>query len=571
VPREEDEISYHPTADPGAHHEPFTITSGTRDRFTEVELLGDRFARMRDGVELGADVYLPRGAGRAPAIVIRHPYGRRTPEMGMAELGSFFARKGYACVVQDVRGKFSSGGTFDPGVGEVEDGYDTVDWVASADWCTGRVGLWGESYYGFTSLAAAISGHPAVCGIAPGDIGTDWRNVWYRGGALQLNTAGYWAIAMDDAEYADLSQLDAWHLPLIGMAEAAGGSGAYFRATIDRASDDAWWRERSLRHLLADVRVPLLTWSGWYDNFTGEQLLDRDLILATHPEPETVHLLVGPWDHEGSGEHTDRAVCVPVPPTAAHRWDAYQAFFDRYVLQAPDAAEVPPVEVFTLNAGWQRFATWPPRGSTPTRYHLRAGGVLSYAGPTGDEPPDGFTYDPADPVAETVGGNCWELCEALGDRRALERRPDVVTYTTAPLERDLELTGPVTAVVYAATSAPDADFTVALVDVSEDGTANQIQDGIVRARFRDGMATPAPVTPGAIVRYELDLFATSYLVRRGHRLQVDVSSSCFDRYDRNPNDGGPYGHASEPAVAQQAIHHSAACPSHVVLPVMSGG
>ena len=140
----------------------------------------------------------------------------------MAELGSFFARKGYACVVQDVRGKFSSGGVFDPAVGEIEDGYDTVDWIANADWCNGRVGLWGESYYGFTSLAAAISGHPAVAGIAPGDIGTDWRAVWYRGGALQLNTAGYWAIAMDDPEYADLTRVDPWYLPLAGMGEAAG-------------------------------------------------------------------------------------------------------------------------------------------------------------------------------------------------------------------------------------------------------------------------------------------------------------------------------------------------------------
>ena len=567
--REEAGISYHPTAEPGGHHEPFHVTSGTPDRFADVDLLGDVMATMRDGVQLAADVYVPRGAGPAPAIVIRHPYGRRTPEMGMAELGSFFARKGYACVVQDVRGKFSSGGVFDPGVGEIEDGYDTVEWVATSSWCNGRVGLWGESYYGFTSLAAAISGHPAVHGIAPGDIGTDWRNVWYRGGALQLNTAGYWAIAMDDTAYADLTRLDAWYLPLIGMAEAAGGTGAYFRATIERASDDAWWRERSLRHRLADVRVPLLTWSGWYDNFTGEQLHDRDLILATHPAPETVHLLVGPWDHEGSGEHTDHAVCVPVPPTAAHRWDAYQAFFDRYVLQAADAAPVPAVEVFTIGVGWQQLEAWPPPAARPTPYHLRAGGLLSPAPPTDAEAPDTYAYDPADPVVETVGGNCWELCEALGDRRELERRADVLTYTTPPLTDDLELTGPVTAVLYAATSAADTDFTLALVDVFEDGTANPIQDGIIRARFRHGMGAPAPVTPGEVVRYELDLFATSYLVRRGHRLQADVSSSCFDRYDRNPNAAGPYGHADEPVVAQQAIHHSAAHPSHVVLPVVA--
>ena len=145
------------------------------------------------------------------------------------------------------------------------------------------------------------------------------------------------------------------------------------------------------------MRVPVLTWSGWYDNFTGEQLADLQLILATHPAPETVHLMVGPWDHEGSGEHTDHAVCVPVPPTAAHRWDAYQAFFDRYVMQAADAAPVPAVEVFTLNDGWQRPDAWPPSGATPTAYHLRAGGVLSTEPPAADEEPDSLRLRPGEP------------------------------------------------------------------------------------------------------------------------------------------------------------------------------
>jgi putative CocE/NonD family hydrolase len=315
--------------------------------------------------------------------------------------------------------------------------------------------------------------------------------------------------------------------------------------------------------------VPVLTWSGWYDNFTGEQLADLQLILATHPAPETVHLMVGPWDHEGSGEHTDHAVCVPVPPTAAHRWDAYQAFFDRYVMRAADAAPVPAVEVFTLNDAWQELDAWPPPAATPTAYHLRAGGVLSVEPPAADEQPDAYDYDPANPIAETLGGNCWMLCEALGDRREIEQRPDVVSYSTPPLAADLELTGQISAVLYAATSAVDTDFTIAVIDVFEDGTANQIQDGIVRSRFRNGMDAPSLVEPGEVVRYEIDLFATSYLLRRGHRLQVDVSSSCFDRYDRNPNTGGDYGHAAEPVVAHQVIHHAPAHASHVVLPVVA--
>ncbi len=262
--------------------------------------------------------------------------------------------------------------------------------------------------------------------------------------------------------------------------------------------------------------------------------------------------MVGPWDHEGSGEHTDHAVCVPVPPTAAHRWDAYQAFFDRYVMQAADAAPVPAVEVFTLNDDWQRprrVAAVRPRRRRPTTCARAA--LLSTEPPAADEEPDAYDYDPANPVAETLGGNCWMLCEALGDRREIEQRPDVVSYATPPLAADLELTGPITAVLYAATSAVDTDFTIAVVDVFEDGTANQIQDGIVRARFRNGMDAPSLVEPGEVVRYEIDLFATSYLLRRGHRLQVDVSSSCFDRYDRNPNTGGDYGHAADPVVAHQ--------------------
>ena len=176
-------------------------------------------------------IHVPVGLGAVPAILLRVPYGRRTPDMGLDTVGEFFARKGYACVVQDVRGKFSSEGAFDPGVHEVDDGYDTVDWAVEQEWCDGRVGLWGESYYGATSWAAAISGHEAVQCIAPGDIGVDRRGSWFRQGALLLNTTGYWAMAMDGREYADLTQIDPFHLPLADMATAAGLEGRFFAAS----------------------------------------------------------------------------------------------------------------------------------------------------------------------------------------------------------------------------------------------------------------------------------------------------------------------------------------------------
>lgn len=563
-------MSYHPTGD-AAHPDPMVIRSGTPDRFAEVEVLDDQTATMRDGVRLGADVYVPASAGPLPAVVIRLPYGRRTPYMGMRETGSFFARKGYACVVQDVRGKFSSEGVFEPGLHEVDDGYDTVEWVVAQPFCDGRVGLWGESYYGATSYAAAISGHPAIRAIAPGDIGLDRRRSWFRQGALQQNTTGYWAMAMDAPEYADVSRIDPYHLPLAEMAEAAGLAGGFYRRLLAAVEDDAWWRARGLGHRAADVRVPMLSWGGWYDNYLGQQLDDRDRILATHPAPETVHLLVGPWDHEGSSGHAERAACLPVPSTVEHRWDAYQAFFDRYLRGEDNGFGAGgPVEVFTLGANrWQALPSFPPPEAASTPLYLRAGGRLSFDPPgPEDAEPDRYRYDPADPVDETVGANCWAMAETLVDRRRLDGRADIVRYVSEPLARPLALTGRLVAELHARTSAADTDFTVAVCHVLADGTVNTIQDGIVRARYRHGMDRPEPIEPGAVVAYRLDLHGTSYVVPAGDRLRVDVSSSCFDRYDRNPNTGEPLGEARTTVVADQAIFHDPARPSRVVLPVV---
>jgi len=291
------------------------------------------------------------------------------------------------------------------------------------------------------------------------------------------------------------------------------------------------------------------------------------VLLASHPAPSTIHLLIGPWDHEGSAEHTDRVVCVPVPPTATHRWDAYQAFFDRYLLGA-DVPAPPAVELFTVGPNrWRVLDAWPPPDAESTPLHLRAGGRLSFAAPDAAEPPDAFRYDPADPVPELVGRNGWALCAALGDRRRFDHRTDVLRYVGDPVPHDVELTGPVTARLHASSSALDTDFTVALADVFPDGTVNTIADGILRARYRRGLDRPTLLEPGVAEDLDVDLHATSYVVRRGHRLRVDVSSSCFDRYDRNPNTGEPFGASARTVVAEQRVHHEPGRASYVVLPV----
>jgi uncharacterized protein len=562
-------MSYHPAGDL-AHAASFAIRSGTPDRCVRVDIDTDAYATMRDGVRLGADVYLPRGSAQVPAILIRMPYGKQTADMGMLETGSWFARKGYACVVQDVRGKFSSGGVFEPGVNEVEDGYDTVEWAISQPWCNGAVGLWGESYYGFTAYAAAISGHPAVRAIAPGDIGTDRRAAWIRQGALCLNTAGYWAVAMDAHEYADVNRIDPYHLPLIDLPASVGLDGAFFRALVGAASDPDWWRARTLAHRLGEIRCAVLSWTGWYDNYLGPQLADVARLLATHPHPEAVHLMVGPWDHEGSSGYTDQAVCIRVPDTAQHRWDAFQAFFDRYLRGDENGfGAAGQAELFTIGRNrWRAVPAWPP-AATATVLYLRCGGLLSVDPPgAGEHEPDRYRYDPLDPVNETVGANCWALCTALVDRRRHDARSDILRYTSGPVEQDTEITGPIRATLHAASSALDTDFTVTLCHLLADGTVNTIQDGIIRARYRHGLDHPAPLKPGVVVAYDVDLYATSYLVPAGDRIRFEVSSSAFDRYDRNLNTFDPAGRATTPVLADQAVYHSPTHPSSVTLPII---
>jgi putative CocE/NonD family hydrolase len=397
----------------------------------------------------------------------------------------------------------------------------------------------------------------------------DWHKIWFRQGAMFQNTMAPWAISMDAPEYADLSKLDPWHLPLNDMARAAGQSGTYFNAVLAHVTDRVWWERLDLTPSLERVKIPVLYWSGWYDNFTGGELQDFKR-LESAASGEHIHLMVGPWDHEGSSEHSTKAVCMPVPPTGRARWDTYQHFFDRYLMGLDNGfGRDGRVRYFTIGADrWQVSQSWPPSAMRATPYYLKAGGLLSPDKPTDDAAPDRFSYDPADPVVETVGLNCWAVCGQLGDRRPIESRADVVIYTTPRLDADLELTGPISVKLYAASDATDTDFTVALSDVFPNGISNPIQDGIVRASAREDSFDPKPIEPGQIYAYEIDLFATSYLVKAGHRIRVSVSSSCFDRYDRNPNSSERFGTGSTLRVARQEIHHSADYPSHIVLPVV---
>ena len=548
------------------------IPTTTPDRSPGHRVLSDIMVAMADGTRLACDIYLPQGDGPFPAVLTRMPYGKTEPYCYMPKIGAFFASKGYASVIQDVRGKWGSEGNFQPNLGAVEiaDGHDSIDWIAKQDWSNGRVGMWGESYFGFTTYAGAVSRHPALLAIAPGDITLNRYLATFRNGCLQLNTVGTWSISMMARQYQDLSSIDPTHLPLAEMANAAGIPSSYFDQVIANPVPSPFWEERSLLAGYDTIRIPVLHWDGWYDNYLGLMLRDwRRLSDANAPQGHN-HLLVGPWDHECTADKLGRAGLMVVPKSAfAHRWDHFIAFLDRYLMGLDNGfGAAGPIHYFTLGADrWRDAEDWPPAGIDCQAWYLHGNGQLSPEMP-GEESADRFVYDPANPIDETLQMDCWAIAGEMGDRRDIEAREDVLVYTGAAFETAVELTGPITAELHIASSVTDTDFTVVLCDVFPDGRVNKIQDGILRTGFRDPDRAPQPIEPGRIYALGIDLWATSYLVAKGHRLRVEISSSDFNRYDRNPNTGAPFGHSATTIKAEQTIYHSAHHPSHIVLPVM---
>jgi hypothetical protein len=559
-----------------------TLPAGTEPTVPDCTIQRDVWVPMSDGVRLLADVYLPAGPGVEgpfPTILIRMPYGKTEAYCYMPAHGKYWARRGYACVIQDVRGRWGSEGVYEPFVNEAKDGCETLDWVAAQSWCDGAIGMTGESYYGYTQWAVAASGHPNLKCIAPGDTAADIYGSWiYNGNAFCLSTMGGWAYVINGTQDYNEFLMDPWHLPLADMPAAAGHPSKAYSEWMQHPARDAYWDRINHCQHYGDVTIPVLHWGGWYDVFLNGTIGGWEGVrAAADPEVrEKQWLMIGATDHELSPEFTGRIGALAVE-RHGYAHDRIKVFMDCW-LKGEDAGVTPGGRVLYFTMGrneWRRTDEWPPKQAEERRYYLhsdgRAGsqdgaGVLSTEGPS-DEPPDRFTYDPRDPVDYWLGASMWELAKHMDDRREIERRGDVLVYTTAPLATDLEVTGPLSVTLSAATSARDTDFTAALVDVHPDGYAHLVQEGIRRARFRASDARESPVEPGTVYTYEIDLWATSYVFGTGHRIRLEVSSSDFDRYDRNLNTGR-FAFDDEIVVAEQTVHHSAEHPSYVTLPVM---
>jgi len=543
---------------------------------------------MRDGVVLRADVYRPDGPGRYPVLLQRTPYSKNGENC--VEQGHRLAERGYVVVQQDVRGRYRSDGEFQPGFfsadhRDAEDGYDTVEWAAGLPWSTGRVGTFGGSYCGWTQWELAHTRPPHLAAMIPSAIAANLLDR-EMSAVLRLGRVLWWSVntlapdirlrlgdepgptTTDEAERLYLERDRSkwlWRLPLAEIPDGAlSGVGKHWRSWLsDHASDHFGFLER--HH---DVAVPALTTTGWYDqqigaikNFTGMRANGM-----TEEARSGQRLIVGPWSHTIDFS-SSRVGELDFGPEAVR--DFYQIaddWFGHWLKgESTGVEDWPPVQLFVMGANrWRAEEDWPPAGIEYTDYYLHGGGKLSPVPPS-DDAPDSYDYDPRDPVMTLYSPPGQQEPQ---DQRALDGRRDVLTYETDPVGEPVEVTGPITVHLWAASSVPDTDFVVKLMDVRPDGFVQELCYGIVRARYRESYDSPTLIEPGRVYEYTIQVNPTSNLFRRGHRIRLAVSSSDFPNFDRNHNTGGDDYFESTLATARQTVYHDRERPSRVVLPVI---
>jgi len=557
----------------------------------------------RDGVTLRADVYRPADGKKYPAILSRTPYNKLMSGNSDYLTAADAAFAGYAFVIQDTRGRFASEGGYVPGQPEGQDGYDAVEWVASEPWCDGRVGMAGGSYLGRIQWQTAMGQPPSLKAIAPAIISSGPIPESRLGGVLDFEQAVSWYAVMavemvnrmerDGRDVVKMREMvtramrnidevieflpfkDVPHFDFDGLREGFSVRTVETALSLLKEESDLYWD-------FSKVLVPCFHAGGWYDIYSGSLFTSFNKMRAeggTETARQGQHVLCGPWAHGRTLLAFTGALHFGASAggVAAFAPNRQLAFFDRYVKGID--VDTPPVRYFVMGENmWRNGNAWPLPETEWTRFFLSSkgkantasgDGVLTQSAP-GSQPADRYDYDPLNPVP-TVGGRSLptgKLVPGPFDQVHAEKRNDVLCYTTPQLEAGIEVTGPVKVHLFAASSAKDTDFAAKLVDVYPDGGAYNVAEGILRAKFRNGLIQPGFITPGEVNEYVIDLASVSILFKKGHRIRLDVTSSNFPRFDRNMNTGNPFGEDAEGTVANQTVYHDDTYTSHVELPVI---
>jgi uncharacterized protein len=548
---------------------------GIRDAEYSVAVQQDVTFKTSDGVTLVADIYRPRLSGTTPTILVRIPFSSTFKNrLAVDIVGTFWASRGYTVVIQGTRGRYKSGGEFYPLVHEELDGRETLRWLSAQPWFDGRLGMWGGSAFGYTQWVIADQEAPGPKALFIQIASTSFHEMFYPGKAFSLESALFWAARSHGKEDRDpsLDDLERGYagFPLIEADDRAVGDVAFFNDWVRHREADEYWQRIDGRNRARTTRAPVLLMAGWYDPFLPTQLRDFET-LQREAAPRVAagsRLIVGPWVHADPVRFPDGSTAGDFRPASLA---PSLPWFDHHLLgRTLDKSLAAPVRIYVMGENrWRSEQEWPPARARHTPFYLRSGGGANSAGgdgrltatsPSPGEPPDSFTYDPRRPVPSR-GGAMLGPRAGIAAQGDVEARGDVLVYSTAALEEDLEVTGPVSAILYVATTAPSTDFSVKLVDVQPDGHAYNVCDGLLRRAYPDGARTaPTEIT--------VQLWPTSLLFRRGHRVRIEVSSSNYPRYDRNPNTGRDIPTETEPRPALQTVFHSASAPSRVILPVV---
>jgi putative CocE/NonD family hydrolase len=565
----------------------------------QVKVDRDAAVAMHDGTKLLTDIHRPDADGKFPVILIRTPYKKEMLDLK----GSFYARRGYVVAVQNCRGRFGSGGTWEPFVNEAKDGYDAIEWLAGQPWSSGKVGMIGGSYVGWVQWWAASESPPHLVTIIPNVSPPDpFYNIPYEYGVFFLKGAIWWAEVLETEATGELSGAKFANimekkydkllrsLPVVELdKKLLGKENPYWRKWIEHPTNDSYWEPANFLGRLKNVNIPVFHQSGWFDgDGIGSKL--NYLQMASHHHANQ-KLVLGPWGHtdEAMRRHGDRdfgtEALVDMPR-------AYLRWFDFWLKGIDNGiAGEPLVSIFVMGSNhWLTGNTYPLENARLEKWYLASAGKantskgdgnLTKETPLEKSPSDHFVYDPGDPTPdpdayeepedpakkEKSSEEQKKIREAY-HQQTTDQRGDILVYTSEPFKESYSFAGPISAVLFASSSARDTDWFMRLVEIEKNGKVFPLAEGKIRARFRRSTHEPELLEPNRVYEYQLDLWQTGITIPAGNRLRIEAASASFPSYSRNLNTGGHNEMDTNFVKAEQTIYHSKQYPSHVVLPVV---
>lgn len=544
---------------------------GIRKADYDVRIERDVTMLTQDGVKLLSEIYHPKGEAKTPTILVRIPFSNTFKNrLGADAIGNFWASRGYTVVIQGTRGRYKSSGNFYPLIHEHDDGIQTLNWLVNQPWFNGKLGMWGGSAFGHTQWALADQKDSGPDALMIQIASSDFHGMFYPGGAFSLESALFWAMRSYGTEdrTPNLEALERGvnGFPLIEADNRAALDVDFFNDWVLHNTKDAYWLNIDGSQRAQNLQAPVLLMAGWYDPFLPTQLQDFEIIQkhADRSVANASQLIIGPWTHADSVTFPDGFKAEDYRPASlAPSID----WFDRHLMEKKNTMSLAPVKLFVMGENkWRDEQEWPLIRTQYQSFYLHSGGSantvkgdgrLDRMPPDNAEPSDHYQYDPLHPVP-THGGAMLGPHAGIALQNEIEMRPDVLVYTTDKFSQAMEVTGPIKLLLYISTDVPNTDFTAKLVDVYPDGRAFNISNGVLRRAYDSNQ-------PIAI---EIELWPTSTLIASGHRLSVEISSSDFPRYDRNPNTGHLIAAETKTRIARQSIHHNLEMPSHLILPII---